>query len=434
MKSRQSVNLLRVALLLFLSWSCDTPDNVSLPNYFIKYFGVDGEQTGVDIVVNADGTILLLGTTNSARNGLSNKDLFLVKSDAKGNLIWKNSFGSKSSEDAKDIEVTTDGRIVLLGTSEKNGDKDVMVIITDQSGVKLDSVVYGYPGSDEVPNSISQTSDGFIVTGSTTNVGQKANPVTNDAQDAFNFRFYNDLTSYPNTWNETMGPGTIDVGVKVIQVGTGFYFFGYSNKQTADPSKLGLNFWVFPLNNFGNGSFIVGEEILVGGIADERLSSVTLSPPESGEGFLLTGTATNSSGSAVSNNIYIVKLRKSLNFAGTSAQALQRDPISLGNDLGIISDFSTKSNASILSGFLIVSNDKSLGNENIYLTKVDNNCNNEWDSPQGFNFGGSYKDTIGGVAELPDGSILMVGTFSVGDDQQQKMALIKVNKDGKFQN
>jgi hypothetical protein len=432
MKSRRSVKLLGIALLLFLFGSCDTPDNVSPPQYFVKYFGEDGHQTGVDLIVNTDGTILLLGTTKIIRNAVENQDLLLVKSDASGNLIWQKSFGSSSIEVAKDIEITSDGRIVLLGTTEKNGDKDVFLVITDQSGVKLDSVVYGYSGSEEIPNSVSQTSDGFIVTGTTTNVGQKANSVVNDLQDAFNFRFFNDLTSYPNTWNETMGPGTIDVGVKVIQIGTGFYFFGYSNKQTADPSKLGLNFWIFPLNNFGNGSFDVGEEIFVGGIADERLSSVTLSPPESGEGFLLTGTAT-SSGSVVSNNIYIAKLRKSLNFTGTSAQALQRDPLSLGNDLGLITDFSTKSNSSILSGFLILSNDRSLGNQNFYLTKVNNNCDTEWKSPQGFDFGGSNDDTIGSLAELPDGSILMVGTFSVGDDRQSKMTLIKVNKDGKFQ-
>jgi hypothetical protein len=418
-----------LGVLLFLFWSCDTSNNVSPPDYFIKYFGEGGHQRGVDLIVNPDGTILLFGTTSTTRDEDS-RNLLLVKSDARGNLLWQKTFGGSTGEEAKDIELTSDGRIVLLGTTKKFGDKDVLLIITDQEGIKLDSVTYHYDKNEE-PNSVSETTDGFIVTGSTTNTNQKANPVANDIQDAFNFRFDKDLNEYSNTWNKTLGPGTIDVGVKVIQVGTGFYFFGYSNKSRSGQSTSDLNFWVFPLNNFGNGTFDVGEEIFIGGTSDERLTSVILSPPEAGEGFLLTGMASTSANPPVTT-IYIAKMRKSLNFS-TSNGALIGDPQSLGNDLGPISAFSTKSNSSILSGFLVLSNDKSLGNENFYLTKVDNDLNNKWKSPQGFNFGGSSEDTIGGIAELPDGSILMIGTFSVGDDFQLKMTLIKVNKDGKFQ-
>jgi hypothetical protein len=436
MKSSKVAKILPIALLLFLVWSCDTPDNVSPPDYFIKYFGEEGHQEGVDLLVNADGTILLFGNTSVTREE-TGQNFFLVKSDANGNVLWQKTFGGKNQENAKDIEVTSDGRVVLLGTTKNDsGDSDILLITTDATGVKIDSVVYGYPGTDEKPASVTQTTDGFIVTGSTTNVSQKkANPIpgTNDQQDAFNFRFYDDLSLYSNSWNETLGPGTIDAGVKVIQVGTGFYFFGYSNKATSEPSsQSGLNFWIFPLSNFGIGAFEVGEEIFVGGVADERLSSVTLSPPESGEGFLLTGIVTNALGT--SSSIYITKLRKSLNFsAGASSQVFQVDGTSLGNELGTLTDFATHSSSSILSGFFILCNDHSSGNENFYLTKVTNLGKPAWSSPQGFVFGGLNEDSIGSVSELPNGSILMIGTFSVGDDRQHKMTLIKVNKDGKFQ-
>jgi hypothetical protein len=422
--------ILTFGLVLFLCWSCETSDNVQPPDYFIKYFGEEGNQEGVDLVVNNDETILMLGNTTITRDP-AQQNFLLIKSDRNGNLIWQKTFGGNFEEDAKDLELTADGRIVILGTTKNaSGKNDVLLIITDLNGVKLDSVVYGYPTSDENPVSVSQTTDGFIVTGSTTNTTQKASVVTNDQQDVFNFRFYDDLTPYQSIWNETFGPGTIDVGVKVIQVGTGFYFFGYSNKPRSGQSSSDLNFWIFPMNNFGNGSFEIGEEIFVGGIADERLSSVTISPPESGEGYLLTGTATDGVGS----RIYIAKLTKSLNFLpGQSNQVFQFDPTSLSNGLGTLTNFDTKSSSSILSGFLILSSDNSFGNENFYLTKVTNTGRPAWTLPEGFNYGGANDDEIGSVSELPNGSILIIGTFSVGDDRQNKMTLIKVNKDGKFE-
>ena len=39
----------------------------------------------------------------------------------------------------------------------------------------------------------------------------------------------------------------------------------------------------------------------------------------------------------------------------------------------------------------------------------------------------------GAVAELPDGRIMMVGTMSLGSDNQTKMALVKLSSGGKFE-
>jgi hypothetical protein len=331
--------------------------------------------------------------------------------------------------------VTSDGRILLLATSEiAAGDNDILLITVDQNGNELKRVTHGYSNSDEDASTVTQTLDGFIVTGSTTNTSQKANPVNNDERDAFNFRFYDDLSSYPNTWNETVGPGTFDAGTKVIQVAPGqFYFFGYTNKKPSNHSVTNFNFWIFTLNDEGNGSFDIGEEIFAGdGLVDEKLSSVVVSPTQSGEGFLLTGIKTDASGAS---SIYIAKLRKNLNFSPDQVdQVFQFPPQVISTDIefGQLQDLRTASVSSLLSGFLVVSNESSLGNQNFYLTKITNTGGNAWTSPKGFAFGGSSLEQIGSVAELPDGNILMIGTFSVGDDFQKKMTLIKVNKEGKF--
>ena len=47
--------------------SCDTAKTIEDPtkNYFIKYYGGDGDQEGVDAVVGKDGFIYLLGNTST---------------------------------------------------------------------------------------------------------------------------------------------------------------------------------------------------------------------------------------------------------------------------------------------------------------------------------------------------------------------------------
>jgi len=436
MRSKRVQGFLLMLSLITISLSCDTKENVDAPNYFVKYFGTVGDQEGVDMVVNSDGSILLFG--NTTLPGDTNSKLYLAKSNADGELLWeKYPFGGNFKNQARDIEITSDGRIVLLATSEvAANDNDVLLITTDQNGIELKRTTHGFVGSNEEASSVTQTSDGFIVTGLTSNTSQKANQVNNDQQDAFNFRFYDDLTSYPDTWNETLGPGTFDAGAKVIEIlPNQFYFFGYTNKKPSGQSATNFNFWIFPLNGFGNGNFDVGEEIFAGDpLVDEKLISVAISPLQSGEGFLLTGLRTDPSGV---NSIFISKLRKNLNFtAGQSDQVFQFPSTTVSTDinLGQFTDSRISTISSVLSGFFIVSNENSTGNQNFYLTKITNTGANAWSLPKGFVFGGEHTDRIGSVAELADGSILLLGTFSIGDDNQQKMTLIKLNKDGKFSN
>jgi len=414
-----------IVLLLFFLQSCDTVDNVKSPNSFVKYFGAAGDQEGVDLVVNQDGTILLFG--NTTLPGELNPKLYLAKSDANGNLLWElPAFGGPLKNQARDIEVTTDGRIVLLATSEiADGDNDILLITVDQNGKELKRVTHGYPITNEDASTVTQTTDGFIVTGSTTRTTQSGNPADQiDERDAFNFRFYDDLSPFPKTWKEILGLGTFDAGTKVVQVAPDlFYFFGYTNTLHYGHSIANFNFWAFEINNEGEGltDYVYAGDDLV----DEKLTSVTGSPEG---GFLLTGIRTDASGVS---SIYIARLIKDIS-QPDQALKFPSKVVSTDIEFGQLQDLRTASVSSLLSGFLVVSNESSLGNQNLYLTKITDNGTNAWNTPKGFTFGGSNSDKIGSVAELPDGNILMIGTFSVGDDLQQKMTLIKVNKDGKF--
>ncbi|NJN41192.1 MAG: hypothetical protein HC811_02080 [Flammeovirgaceae bacterium] len=143
----------------------------------------------------------------------------------------------------------------------------------------------------------------------------------------------------------------------------------------------------------------------------------------SGQGFVLSGKSVNttSGGSIIS----LIKLRNQLTFTVSDIEANVTIP---GNNLEGISAFPLQS-----GGYLVIGNEGAgTPNRSICLLKVNNDLTLSWTSPSHLLFGGINDDFAGNVAELPDGRLLIFGTMSLGNEGQKKMALIKLNKDGKF--
>ncbi|MFM8912781.1 MAG: hypothetical protein ACKOE6_07700, partial [Flammeovirgaceae bacterium] len=191
-----------VCILIFLTafFGCDTPGSLepNETNYFLKYYGLEGEQTGVDFVVNPDGTFVLLG--NSRKSVASNWQVYVVKIDAKGKIIWQKTFGGPLDEEARDIELLKDGNLIIAANSEKTvGERDVFLIRLSQDGIPIDSVRQGLRnGAIELDENVSSVSEvgaglvnpaGFIVAGSTSGGTNKPT----DLSDAMHMRFTSQL-------------------------------------------------------------------------------------------------------------------------------------------------------------------------------------------------------------------------------------------------
>ena len=424
-----------------LLFSCDTASTVDDPtkNYFTKYYGGDGNQEGVDAVVGADGFIYLLGNSNELVSTVG-KQLYLVKTDADGKLVWEKTFGGKFDDEAKDIELTSDNRLVVLANSAKgSAENDILLMTFTVEGVKIDSALFPLKTitgaeADDDASSVSQTTDGFIISGTTTSVTSKGSGgiVPEDITDALHIRVNNDLTIYAN-WSKTSGTIGSDGATKVYQINPlTYYVFGYTNINVGSTSTSDFDFWVYQLGGTGDPST---NQMYPGDVGtDEKLTSVIISPVQSGEGFLLAGTSFNPSNTSNNYNIYVNKLRKTLTF-DESVDYQYKRPLSVS--LGTLdTEKKEKVNvyASASSGFLLLTNEKLTTFNNFFLTKIDNEGNFTWTNPQSLIFGGQKDDYIGAVAELPDGKIILMGTMSLGDEGQKKMVLIKVNKEGKFAN
>jgi len=433
MESSRAAQWICIFLVGALFQECDTSRNIVNPakNYFVKYYGGQGIQTGVDIVVKPDGTFILLG--NTKKPGQSNFQIYLVHADALGNVLKEQTLGdSLLDTQGKDIELTSTGIVVTgnVSSSTTPGTHDIFLATLDATSLAIlgGPITKGFPkvmtaGGGEADDNVSSVTPladgGFIVTGYSDHIDPTTTDSIKDLHDAIHARFDAQLTFYSSVWNPFHGGPVGTYGTKVFQNGTNhFYFFGSSTQgKPGDKTKDNLNFLVYELNAGGEVSGAIAQPGLDG--TDERLGSVC----QSGDIFYLGGTSTASSSNQLFVSQFIINSLDSGLTPGFGDKTV-------GSDLGNLTIQQTSCSAANGSGWFLLANEATTGNSNLYLTKLNSTNTTLWGSP--VIYGGAQNDFLGAVAELPDGKLLIIGTMAVGQDGGTKMVLMKVNGNGQF--
>ena len=428
-------------LFFVFLFACDTENNIKSPaeSYFLKFYGEDGFHEGVDFVAGTDGSIFLLGNKILVGD-LFDQQVYLVKVDAVGNVLWQRSFGMAGDEFAKDIELTLDGNIIFAAESRKGpNNKDVYLKKVSLDGAPLDSIrialkTIDNQEADETVNSITVIQSGYIVSGSTTAVKTLKSDKPNDVTDAMHLRFTNSLVlidQNTGVWKNSSGlDDSEDVLVKLFEINpTTYYGFGYTN--TVRGSNKDIKYWAFSLGASGDPTNN-GTELLdaIGTTVDnEKLSGVIKSPVDAGEGFILSGIKTDATGLSKS---FIVKLQNRLFVPGEDNVLNEESPTDVGINVGGQVKVVSLANG----GFLLLNNSRTATNDenDISLIKLSNTLLKEWQAP--IFFGGVGDDFAGSVMELPDGKIMIIGTMTLGGELkgQTKMVLIKLNSNGRLTN
>lgn len=414
--------------------SCDTENNLEpvYEDYYIRLFGDEGNQEGVDVVVSeADQTVLLLGTTTVPSG---DRRLLLVKADWAGNLIWKKKLGG-ANDTAKDLEPAADGGYVILAETRdvfaEDPTENVKLIRITAEGEKLDSVVFGTPkleGVDygiEKPVSVTAMDDGYIVTGSLEYTTVEAD-VGLKKVSYLKLKFGLDLAPVPDThFRYYNSQAEFATGIKTIRTGENrIYTLGSDNKDE-NGRGANYNFWYFGFDYTGGESSGSGDNWMGEDKAgyDEILGAVC---PAFGEGVFMVGTHIDPSGRA---DIYTAQA------AVDNGELVRRDSVGNiivipGDQNRLITPVSVCRATQGQPGYLILGTEGTEGAHNIWLCKV--NVTGEtvyWSSA----FGATDRndDRAGAVAELPDGHILVVGTVNAGVDNL-KMGFFKLNAAGRF--
>jgi TolB-like protein len=136
-----------------------------------KTYGGTSDDLFYNFLQTSDGGYILAGSTSSF--GAGGSDVFLVKTDANGNIIWAKTYGGTSSDGAFSVQQTSDGGYILAGFTYSfgAGGSDVFLIKTDANGNIIWAKTYGGTGGENA-TSVLQTSDGgYILAGETNSFG-----------------------------------------------------------------------------------------------------------------------------------------------------------------------------------------------------------------------------------------------------------------------
>ncbi len=150
-----------------------------------KCFGGSGDDYGDQLIESSDGNYYVGGVTHSYDgDGNGNHgvyDIFVAKLSSLGLVEWQKCLGSSETESFGSILMSSDGSIIIGGTSGiNNGDVTTNYGGTDGWMIKLNSTgiiqwqkCFGGSGNDNISNLIETSDGGFVLLG-----GISANRIT----------------------------------------------------------------------------------------------------------------------------------------------------------------------------------------------------------------------------------------------------------------
>jgi hypothetical protein len=146
-----------------------------------RIIGGEDDDYGVSIIQTSDSGFVLMGNTRSQegdfidfKNSIVRLDLFIMKLDIKGTILWKKMFHGNGDDLGYSITNDPDNGFTILGYTGSYDDNlqityngDILLLKYDNDGNILKKVIFG-GSEDENGMSISSSEDGgYFITGYT---------------------------------------------------------------------------------------------------------------------------------------------------------------------------------------------------------------------------------------------------------------------------
>ncbi|MBI4691570.1 MAG: carboxypeptidase regulatory-like domain-containing protein [Nitrospirae bacterium] len=344
---------------------------------FTRTYGGNESEEGSSVQQTSDGGYIIVGYTSSY--GAGNGDVYLIKTDSRGNTIWTKTIGGSDGDYGWSVQQTSDGGYIITGQtySYDVGRSDVYLIKTDSSGNTQWTKTFG--GEDyDLGYSVQQTSDGgYIIAGSYSYGGLN--------EDIYLIKTDSNGNA---VWTKTFGESDDEWGCSVQQTSDGGYIIvGYANTD-----GIG-NYDVYLIKTDSDGNTIwtktFGGDDSDGGYSVQQTSD---------EGYIITG-GTYSYG-AGNLDIYLIKTDSDGNVLWTKTFGGEDDEGS--SSVQQTSD----------GGYIIAGSTDSYGNGNsdVYLIKTDSSGNTTWTKT----FGGGNDEWGESVQQTSDGGYIIAGNTTAG--------------------
>jgi predicted secreted protein len=249
-----------------------------------RTYGGTGNDLGINVVQTSDGGYAVAGYTSSF--GAGGSDFWLIKTDAAGNMQWNRTYGGSGTDFCFNVVQTSDGGYVVAGptTSFGAGGMDVWLVKTDAAGNMQWNQTHGGTGMDYMDQMIPTVGGGYAIAGFTTSFGAGGQDVWLVKTDAVGNM----------EWNRTYGGTRNDNGFHLTQtVEGGYAIIGSTNSFGAG----GNDFWLIKTDVAGNMEW---NQTYGGSGTDDGRSLI-----QTIDGYALAGN-TNSFG-AGGTDFYVVK-------------------------------------------------------------------------------------------------------------------------------
>lgn len=147
-----------------------------------KIYGGSSAEYAISIKKAGDGNFIVLAQTQSIDGDVKTfkggKDIWIFKIDGNGNILWQKTLGSDKDEIPTDLEILSDGSIVISGSADQSAfapspysGKNAFLTKLTSTGDLIWTRVYGGSGDDKIKSFIS-VPDGFVsICTSTSNDG-----------------------------------------------------------------------------------------------------------------------------------------------------------------------------------------------------------------------------------------------------------------------
>ncbi|OYT17641.1 MAG: hypothetical protein B7C24_01665 [Bacteroidetes bacterium 4572_77] len=245
------------------------------------WYGAEKYDEIFAFVPHPNGGFIAVGS-KGYHNAVSQPDIWIVKTDMTGDLIWETTIGhADSSEIAYDIIPTNDNNFIIVGEQYKfnNGSHEgweALVLKIDEDGNQIWLKKYGDGTySADVFKNIKHTNDGgFIICGTTKNFGAQW-------LDAWLFKIDENGNE---EWNAIYGEENYELFEHVFQTSdNGYLASGYTN---SDFGNGDYDFYVVKTDETGN---IIWEKTYGTEVKDRAYSFL---PLQNGN-YLISGSYLN---------------------------------------------------------------------------------------------------------------------------------------------
>ncbi len=166
---KKALFLLMCATVMSLALMMHNEAQAQIPR-FQTLAGTSTQQVGRSIKQLPDSGYVVAGYTS----GASDFDVYLVRLDRVGNVLWSYSYNIGGNDYAYSLDIAADGGFIITGKTQNNNNcirDDVFLLKTNNVGTLLWTMTYGGSG-DEEGACVQTTSDGgFIVSGRTNSFG-----------------------------------------------------------------------------------------------------------------------------------------------------------------------------------------------------------------------------------------------------------------------